>query len=166
LTRTRNGSPFRDQWEVVPKAVTAAVGEEVTFTHFPRGGGDVYDGLRDTGRGGRGIQTRVTTTTIDAEWKARGSPPVSLVKVDVEGGEVGVLAGAADCLQACRPVVVTEWCPRNFAAYGHKSGAMLDAAAAAGYDVFVIPELSPVTDLRLFDLQLATRENLLLLPRP
>ncbi len=43
---------------------------------------------------------------------------------------------------------------------------MIDAAEAVGYDAFIIPELSKVSDRRLFDYQLATRENLLLLPKP
>jgi FkbM family methyltransferase len=164
LLRTRGESRFHNRWEVVQKAVTASVCEEVTFVRFANAGSDVYEGVRDTGRGGQGCEIRVPTTTIDAEWMARGRPPVSLIKIDVEGAELGVLTGAEECLRGCQPVIVTEWCAKNFTAYGAASGAMLDVAMAAGYEVHVLPELSRVTDYRLFDYLLSTRENLLLLP--
>jgi FkbM family methyltransferase len=166
LLRTRGESRFHNRWDVVQKAVTASVGEEVTFVRFANPGSDVYEGVRDTGRGGQGCEIRVPTTTIDAEWMARGRPPVSLIKIDVEGAELGVLTGAEECLRGCQPVIVTEWCAKNFTAYGAASGAMLDVALAAGYEVHVLPELSlsRVTDYRLFDYLLSTRENLLLLP--
>lgn len=164
LTRTRDECRFRDRWVVIPLAATAKAGQEISFVQF-KGGRDVFDGIRNTGRGGRGLETRVLSTTVDTEWDALGRPPVSVMKIDVEGAELGVLGGADRCLRQCRPVVVTEWCAKNFVAYGEASEAMLDAANAAGYDVYVLPELALVTDRRLFDYQLATRENLLLLPR-
>ena len=96
LTRTHEESRFRDRWEVIPKAVTEQSGADVTFTTFDCPGADVFDGLRDTGRtGALARQVAVPTTSVDAEWQSRGRPPVSVLKVDVEGAELGVLAGAA-----------------------------------------------------------------------
>jgi hypothetical protein len=112
-------------------------------------------------------QVKVPTASIDAEWEARGRPAVSLLKVDVEGAELDVLAGAAACLAACRPAVLTEWCAKNYAAYGRRPEDMLRAAAQAGYDAFLIPELYPLAaDPRVLPFQLAAHENLLLLPKP
>lgn len=53
-----------------------------------------YDGLRHTGRVEAGGTCEVPMTTIDIEWKNLGSPPISVIKCDVEGGEIGVLLGA------------------------------------------------------------------------
>lgn len=163
LSRTRDECRFQDRWSVVAKAVTAVTEDEVTFIRFLGSGGDVYDGLRDTGRGGAGVSLRVPTTSVDAEWAALGRPTVSVLKVDVEGAELGVLAGATECLRVCRPVVVTEWCRANFTVYGYSPFAVLDAAAEAGYVPYVLPEVTRADRLS-FEYQLSTRENLLLLP--
>ncbi len=114
LTRTCKESRFRDRWEIVPKAVTAMAGQEISFTVFPGIGSDVFEGIQNTGRGGEGRIIKVPTTTIDAEWEARGRPKVSLLKIDVEGAEIGVIEGAARCLRECKPAIVTEWCAQEF----------------------------------------------------
>jgi FkbM family methyltransferase len=50
----------------------------------------------------------VEADTLDGAWAAAGRPPVSVVKVDVEGAEPQVLAGAGELLAACRPVLSVE----------------------------------------------------------
>ncbi len=54
-----------------------------------------------------GVQV-VPVVALDDVWRAAGSPDVSVVKVDVEGGELGVLRGAATLLEACRPALFVE----------------------------------------------------------
>jgi FkbM family methyltransferase len=51
---------------------------------------------------------RVPVRTLDAIWRSAGMPHISLIKVDIEGGELDVLKGAADILSACRPAVLIE----------------------------------------------------------
>jgi len=166
LARTHEESRFRDRWEVIPKAATEQPGADITFTTFDCPGADVFDGLRDTGRtGALARQVTVPTTTVDTEWQSRGRPPVSVLKVDVEGAELGVLAGARACLAECRPVVLTEWYPNNFAAYGVCAGAMLEFADSVGYEVFLVPDLYRVTPSPALHYQLLLRENLMLLPK-
>ncbi len=53
----------------------------------------------------------VPVTTVDSYWRAQGSIPVSVVKVDVEGFEHAVLAGAAQMLARARPIVFIEVLP-------------------------------------------------------
>jgi len=49
--------------------------------------------------------------TLDDAWTAEGRPQVGLVKIDVEGAEHRVLAGAGDLTEACRPVLTVEILP-------------------------------------------------------
>jgi FkbM family methyltransferase len=50
----------------------------------------------------------VPLTTLDQLWSEAGCPAVSAVKIDVEGGELEVLHGAARLLAACRPAILLE----------------------------------------------------------
>ena len=165
LKKTRENSRFRDRWQITPKAVADRAGLEVPFTIYEGAGADVFEGFKDTGRSGRPArQMTVPTTTVDAEWRALGKPTISVIKIDVEGAELAVLGGAVECLRFCRPVIVTEWCSKNFSAYGNSIGDIISASKAASYTAYVIPELTEAKDDKLFPYQLADRENLLLLP--
>lgn len=57
---------------------------------------------------GTGDEVRVEACVLDDEWRAAGSPEVSALKVDVEGGEAGVLRGATALLSECRPALLVE----------------------------------------------------------
>jgi len=61
---------------------------------------------------------RVRVETLDAVWRAAGSPRVRLLKMDVEGAEPMVLAGATDFFTASRPVVCCEINPEALARLG------------------------------------------------
>lgn len=50
----------------------------------------------------------VEQTTLDALWETAGCPAVSLVKIDVEGEEAGVLLGAIRLLSQERPAILAE----------------------------------------------------------
>jgi FkbM family methyltransferase len=50
----------------------------------------------------------VPMAALDAVWRERGAPPVSVLKVDVEGAEPGVLRGARELLNTCRPAILVE----------------------------------------------------------
>jgi FkbM family methyltransferase len=50
----------------------------------------------------------VRTSTLDDAWRGRGEPPVTMVKVDVEGSEARVLRGAEAVISTCRPVLSIE----------------------------------------------------------
>lgn len=51
---------------------------------------------------------RVQQTTLDSVWHDRGSPRVSVIKIDVEGGEIGVLQGGRELIAACAPFLLIE----------------------------------------------------------
>lgn len=50
----------------------------------------------------------VRVHTLDGAWAAAGRPQVSVVKIDTEGVEEVVLAGATQLVAACRPVFTVE----------------------------------------------------------
>ena len=63
------------------------------------------------GRSRTGTQPGTVTcpaTTLDRLWEDAGRPRVDAVKVDVEGAELEVLAGAGVLLRSCRPLLVVE----------------------------------------------------------
>lgn len=70
----------------------------------------VREGHADTGRasfldpGGTTEHTRVPVRTLDSY----GFDDVGLIKIDVEGHESAVLAGAAETLRTCMPVLIVE----------------------------------------------------------
>jgi FkbM family methyltransferase len=57
---------------------------------------------------GTGDELRVEACVLDDEWRTAGSPEVSVMKVDVEGGEPGVLRGATALLDAWHPSLLLE----------------------------------------------------------
>ncbi len=53
----------------------------------------------------------VEADTLDGAWAAAARPRVNVVKIDVEGAEPKVLAGATELLDTCRPVLTIEVLP-------------------------------------------------------
>lgn len=97
--------------EVIQGAAAAASGEiPLLLTDDPAlhsAGGQLI-------RGRSVIETiTVRAYTIDELWIRAGRPSVSLAKIDVEGGEYGVLAGSAQMIAQCRPRLIVEVNDRN-----------------------------------------------------
>jgi FkbM family methyltransferase len=55
-----------------------------------------------------GKSLTVPAVRLDTEWKARGMPTISVIKIDVEGAELAVLRGSRGVLRRCRPVLLIE----------------------------------------------------------
>ncbi len=75
----------------------------------------------------------VTVAALDDLSRAGTIRPPSLVKVDVEGGEVEVLEGMARTLAAARPVVIIELDDRTVAGVAGKYGQVDDFFSTSGY---------------------------------
>lgn len=162
LRRTIDGSPFRDRWTLIPKAVGAETGQ-VSFS-VSAIEESLYDGVRSTGRVGQDRTVEVEQTTIDEVWRALGSPDVSMIKCDVEGGELAVLQGARRCLNALRPAVLAEFNRVNIAAYGYAAGDLLDFTREVGYRIYALPNLVEVKVARELEAQMLFTESYLLQP--
>lgn len=81
--------------------------------------------------GEAGIPT--ATVRLDTVMQELGWPPVSLIKVDVQGAEERVLAGATETLRKNRPVLMLEIDDRALRAFGSSAEAVVRMVVGAGY---------------------------------
>jgi FkbM family methyltransferase len=61
---------------------------------------------------------------------------IDVIKVDVDGFDGEVLAGAVKTLQRCRPAVIFEWDPKRILEAGNERFRAFDALQGCGYDRF------------------------------
>jgi FkbM family methyltransferase len=84
----------------------------------------------------------VEVSTLDAELEDL-EPRV--IKIDVEGAEVGVLEGGRSLLAGARPLVIFEHVYEAAALYGAEPGAPWDVLEELGYDIFAVTGEGPFT---------------------
>jgi FkbM family methyltransferase len=111
---------------------------EVTqFCHFTQLDG--WSGLRRSpgisDEQGRPEYITVQVSTLDAEL-ADLTP--SVIKIDVEGAELGVLEGGLSLLAKARPVLIFEHVSQAAALYGAAPGAPWDLLSELGYHIFSV----------------------------
>src|SRR5580693_4951300 len=75
----------------------------------------------------------VAMTTIDDLLAARGWPEVSLIKIDVQGAESRVLAGARRTLERFSPALFLEVDDQQLRRYGSSAAELLTSVTAQGY---------------------------------
>lgn len=129
------------QVECRPLALGASP-EVAQFCHFRKLDG--WSGLRRNAEisdeQGQPQYIDVRVSTLDAELDAV-SPAV--VKIDVEGAELGVLEGARALLARARPVLIFEHVPRAAETYGATPEAIWELLAELGYVVFSVTGEGP-----------------------
>ncbi|HEX4437410.1 MAG TPA: FkbM family methyltransferase [Solirubrobacteraceae bacterium] len=84
----------------------------------------------------------VTVSTLDTEI---GSRLPRVVKIDVEGAELGVLEGARELLSRAGPLVIFEHVAAAAALYGTRSEALWDLLESLGYEVLAVTGEGPLT---------------------
>ena len=94
--------------------------------------------FKDTGRTGQ-----VPVSRLDELWAAVGRPEVSVLKVDVEGGEIDVLRGAVELLREHHPATLVE------ADSTSRVGAVAEFLTTFGYELSRIPRFRPWNHLFL-----------------
>jgi FkbM family methyltransferase len=113
--------------EVRVEAVGAQDGEaEFTLSHSPTWGRLAGAGATPEARG----VTRVSVRSLDSIRASEGLALPELIKMDVEGAEADVLAGAARLLAEARPVLVIE--------LHHTAQAVVAALADLPYTIRVL----------------------------
>jgi hypothetical protein len=71
-----------------------------------------------------GSRETVTTVTITLDWLMDHLPPPQVLKIDVEGAEDAVLAGASELIAGKKPALICEVthkaeCTRIFRSHGY-----------------------------------------------
>ena len=78
----------------------------------------------------------VTVETLDTLAARDRLPDPDYVKIDVEGAEMDVLAGAVNTLRRARPVLSVEYGAPGYAPYGNSARDLWDFAQGHGFAVF------------------------------
>jgi FkbM family methyltransferase len=86
---------------------------------------------------------RVPLETLDAVVARFGLPRVDVVKIDVEGGEANVIAGARTLLSSMRPILMMEMSDGALRAQGSSEAALLETLRSQlGYEILVFSPAS------------------------
>jgi FkbM family methyltransferase len=162
LINTQAAAPRQPDWTLVGAAVGAESGDAEFWC------GDVaqgaFDGLRDTGRGGSKRAVRVPVRALDDIWQEQGCPAISVIKMDIEGGEYSALQGAKEIIARAKPVFILEWTDENLRSYGIDSGELLQLCAAIGYAPYASPNLVPIDRKAVLKMSMAQTETFVLVP--
>jgi FkbM family methyltransferase len=75
----------------------------------------------------------IEATTLDVLVARHHWTPVSLIKIDVQGAEAAVLAGAEEVLRRFRPALYVEVDDRNLREFGSSAEALIGRLADFGY---------------------------------
>jgi FkbM family methyltransferase len=122
----------------IPELERRAVGSGVGIATFHCMRDSAYSGLVDTGREPAVRAVEVPVTTLDTEVDARGLARVDLLKIDVEGFEPEVLAGAKRLFaREDAPIVLVEIARENLEARGLRQVEVIEALERTGYEVRV-----------------------------
>lgn len=77
-----------------------------------------------------------------------------LIKIDVEGGEIGVLKGAAATLKAYKPDIILSVHPKFLPLYGASVDDLLQIISAMKYKIFEIDTMIPASSLAMKEYRL------------
>lgn len=122
----------------------AAVSDSVGAASFHLSSSTTGSSLVDRGDIEMTKSVPVETTTVDALLEGRAFD-VLVLKVDVEGAEPSVLAGAHDALRAAsRAVVIAEVHPNALAANGAQPDDVVAPLREAGYEVRFVDQQGSV----------------------
>ena len=125
--------------EVVEAAVADAPGERTIHVHPDLVGSSL---LREReGEHVDGVPRRVKVETVDDLVRERSLEPPFLLKIDVQGAEREVIAGAAETLPQAA-AVITEVSFFDFYEGGTAFGELLETMAAASFVVYDIGNLA------------------------
>lgn len=86
-------------------------------------------------------QRLVPTVTLDDVWRERGLRAPALLKIDVEGSELGVLRGAEEMLKHTDCVVLECWFRQVFS-HAPLANAVIEHMAARGFRIDDFMELA------------------------
>lgn len=133
-----------------------AIGEKEGKANFfcPPHGFEGLGGLQDTNRISIDNVINVDVITLDKFMKDNNVQKLDFIKLDVEGGEFGVLKGAEDTLNKYHPIILFEGEEENTAAYNYRVFQLLNYLENLGYIVKKAGSVNfiaiPTDDMDLF----------------
>jgi FkbM family methyltransferase len=111
----------------------------------------------------------VNGVSVDALVEKRGWPPISFIKIDVQGGELRVILGARETLRRFRPALFVEFDEASLAQAGTSASELLGELLVFGYEPHAMTDSGswlPTEDRELRERMLARGYlDLLLLPK-
>ncbi len=163
LRQTVEKSNHRNRWLVVEKALGDVEGQVNFFLGDPKSSMlEGFGGHRNLA-GQRSVT--VPVSTLDKEWQDLGKPPVSLIKIDVEGAEGLVLRGARALMKTIGPDLVVEWYAEYLRPFGTPPELLFTLSQEFDYRLFSIPMGVPINDLATLRVQMLICSNFLLAKR-
>lgn len=113
------------------------------FLHRPAATNSGADRLRSDIGGG----VAVPVTTLDRFVEKNALRRVDLIKIDVEGFEMKVLAGAEAALARFRPLLFVELCDSNLREQGSTAADLIAWLEARGYAIEAAADGAPLTSI-------------------
>ena len=134
--------------EIVPAALGASAGHaDLHLAHGAHSGHNTLGRFAHDSVVSAGVE-RVPLETLDAVVTRLRLPRIDVVKIDVEGGEANVIAGARTMLAAMRPVLMVEVNDGALRAQGSSEAALLEMLRGElGYEVLVFSAKSGLAEL-------------------
>jgi FkbM family methyltransferase len=94
----------------------------------------------------------VTCISLDEFLKQRGNPPVDVIKIDVEGAELGVLRGMRQTVARLSQLkIIIEYCPTNLKGAGVAPREVFDELHSQSFSLQAIREDGSVKAIGRFD---------------
>lgn len=103
---------------------------------------------------------------LDTYVASRSITHVELIKLDVDGHECRVLAGAADILRRFRPIIVLEIAPYVLREHGSSVDELTSLLAAAGYRLFSESSARPLASASQLETMIPEGASLNAIARP
>ena len=120
--------------KVEPFAVGGAASETTFFQVVS--GDPTRNGLKPPATDDSVSKITVKTTSLDQYVAEAGIRQVDVMKLDVEGGELDVLRGAAGMFNQFRPILICEVLDETTKVWGYPAREIVSLLAAAGYRWF------------------------------
>ena len=147
LQRTHSFSNFRSRWKLDNRAAAIVDGQLQFYTSGPDAG--AFDGLRDTGRGGVKVVVTVECAPLDKIWNDHGNPSVSVLKIDIEGGEFEAIMSANELILKNKPAIIFEWSVKNLEAFGRDPKSIFEILDKYPGEIISLPTMHTVTKYNL-----------------
>lgn len=106
LRRSARLNPQAAPVEILPCAVSDSVSLAKFHIAERSRASNFLDGFGATQTGG--VRETQTVPTVSLDWMAERIPPPDVLKIDVEGSELGVFRGAVRLLESSRPTLIFE----------------------------------------------------------